>query len=171
MSAQIPIATVRDYLKGLLDRLTSSLETEDGGARFREDLWERAEGGGGRTRILEGGTVFEKAGVAFSQVRGANLPPSATAHRPELAGRGYEALGVSLVIHPLNPYVPTTHMQCPPLFGDGRGRPSVVVRRRLDLTPYYGFKRMPCTGTGLPARPSVRSGTGAGRSGATNTSG
>jgi coproporphyrinogen III oxidase len=140
MSSQIPIASVRDYLKGLLDRLTLTLESEDGGARFREDLWERPEGGGGRTRILEGGALFEKGGVAFSQVRGKNLPPSATAHRPELAGRGYEALGVSLVLHPLNPYVPTTHMNVRFFSATGEGEPVWWFGGGFDLTPYYGFE-------------------------------
>src|SRR5206468_10481745 len=90
--------------------ICAALEAEDGGAKFRTDEWTRSEGGGGRTRIMSDGAVFEKGGVAFSHVRGTKLPPSATAHRPELAGRAWEALGVSLVIHPRNPYAPTAHM-------------------------------------------------------------
>ncbi|RFC51054.1 MAG: coproporphyrinogen III oxidase, partial [Verrucomicrobia bacterium] len=96
-------AAVKTYLLSLQDRICGALEHEDGTGRFREDVWTRPEGGGGRTRILTEGTVFEKAGVAFSHVTGTSLPPSATAHRPELAGRPWEALGLSLVIHPRNP--------------------------------------------------------------------
>lgn len=102
-------AAVKTYLLSLQDRICGALEREDGTGRFREDVWTRPEGGGGRTRILTEGTVFEKAGVAFSHVTGTSLPPSATAHRPELAGRPWEALGLSLVIHPRNPFVPTSH--------------------------------------------------------------
>ena len=103
------LALVRAYLQALQDRICAALEQEDGAAAFRTDEWTRPEGGGGRTRILAEGGVFEKAGVAFSHVRGTKLPPSATAHRPELAGKPWEALGVSLVIHPRNPHVPTSH--------------------------------------------------------------
>src|SRR5688572_31261965 len=101
---------VRTYLLSLQDSICAALEAEDGGSRFKEDSWTRAEGGGGRSRVLNEGAVFEKAGVGFSHVSGTSLPPSATAHRPELAGRPWNALGVSLVIHPRNPYVPTSHM-------------------------------------------------------------
>lgn len=100
---------VKAYLLDLQDRICSALETEDGGACFVEDAWVREAGGGGRTRVIGGGKVIEKGGVNFSHVFGAGLPPSASAHRPELAGRGFEALGVSLVIHPHNPHVPTSH--------------------------------------------------------------
>ena len=86
-----------------------ALEKEDGKEKFRDDAWERPEGGGGKSRVLADGAVFEQAGVNFSHVHGKNLPSSATAHRPELAGRSFQALGVSLVIHPRNPYVPTSH--------------------------------------------------------------
>ena len=103
------LTAVKAYLLALQDSICAALETEDGRARFRTDEWMRPEGGGGRTRILADGAVFEKAGVAFSHVRGTKLPPSATAHRPELVGKTWEALGVSLVIHPRNPYVPTSH--------------------------------------------------------------
>ena len=130
---------VEAYLQTLQDRICATLGAIDGNA-FREDRWQRPEGGGGRSRVLEGGSVFEKAGINFSKVYGAGLPPSATAHRPELAGRDFEALGVSLVIHPLNPYVPTSHANvrffiarkpdADPVWWFGGG---------FDLTPYYGF--------------------------------
>ena len=109
MSTPPDTAAVKSYLLALQDSICASLEQEDGGAKFRPDEWTRPEGGGGRTRILADGAVFEKGGVAFSHVRGTKLPPSATAHRPELAGKNWEALGVSLVIHPRNPHVPTSH--------------------------------------------------------------
>ena len=130
------IADVKTYLFGLQDAICAGLEAEDGVARFREDLWERPEGGGGRTRVLAEGAVFEKAGVAFSHVRGAQLPPSATAHRPELAGRPWEAMGVSLVIHPRNPYVPTSHANVRVFRSD----PVFWVGGGFDLTPCYGFE-------------------------------
>ena len=104
------ILAVKNYLLGLQDRICNALENEDGAQKFKEDAWERPEGGGGRSRVLTEGAVFEQAGVNFSQVFGKALPPSATANRPELAGRAWQALGVSLVIHPRNPYVPTSHM-------------------------------------------------------------
>jgi coproporphyrinogen III oxidase len=103
------LSAVREYLLALQDSICAALEAEDGGARFVTDKWSRPEGGGGRTRILSDGSVFEKAGVAFSHVHGTTLPPSATAHRPEVAGKAWEALGVSLVLHPRNPYAPTAH--------------------------------------------------------------
>src|SRR6478736_3521748 len=103
-------AAVKTYLLSLQDRICTALEQENGAGRFREDTWTRPEGGGGRTRILTEGAVFEKAGVAFSHVTGTKLPPSATAHRPELAGKPWEALGVSLVLHPRNPHAPTAHL-------------------------------------------------------------
>jgi coproporphyrinogen III oxidase len=109
MCAAPNLSTVREYLLGLQDTICDALEAEDGGATFVTDKWARAEGGGGRTRVLAGGAVFEKAGVAFSHVQGTKLPPSATAHRPELVGKHWEALGVSLVLHPRNPYAPTAH--------------------------------------------------------------
>src|SRR5690606_33418962 len=100
---------VRTYLLALQDQICAELAAEDGGADFQTDPWDRAGGGGGRTRILAEGQVVEQAGVAFSHVHGDQLPPSASAHRPELAGQAWEAMGVSLVIHPRNPYVPTSH--------------------------------------------------------------
>lgn len=141
------LTAVRAYLLALQDRICAGLAAEDGGATFQEDLWQRAEasqpglGGGGRTRILADGTVFEKAGVAFSHVTGVKLPPSATAHRPELAGKAWEAMGVSLVIHPRNPYVPTSHANVR-FFIAGADTPSPVwwFGGGFDLTPYYGFE-------------------------------
>ena len=100
---------VKAYLLDLQDRICNALQAEDGGAEFFEEAWQRPGGGGGRTRVMENGALIEKGGVNFSHVFGDSLPPSASAHRPELAGRGFEALGVSLVIHPENPYVPTSH--------------------------------------------------------------
>eukprot|EP01038_Epipyxis_sp_PR26KG_P003790 gene3790-5425_t len=100
---------VKAYLLDLQDRICSALETFEADTRFIEDAWTRPAGGGGRTRVIENGSVIEKGGVNFSHVFGSGLPPSASAHRPELAGRGFEALGVSLVIHPHNPHVPTSH--------------------------------------------------------------
>jgi coproporphyrinogen III oxidase len=135
---------VRDYLLALQDRICAALEAEDGGGRFREDAWMRPEGGGGRTRVLANGKVFEQAGVNFSHVHGARLPPSATAQRPELAGRAFEALGVSLVIHPRNPYVPTSHMNVrffiAPGSKDANTAPVWWFGGGFDLTPYYGFE-------------------------------
>jgi coproporphyrinogen III oxidase len=104
------VESVKSYLLELQDRICSELASEDGRSAFHEDRWTREGGGGGRTRVLYDGAVFEQAGVNFSHVHGSALPPSATAARPELAGRGFEALGVSLVIHPRNPHVPTSHM-------------------------------------------------------------
>src|SRR5688572_2122973 len=109
MSTTPNLTAVKEYLLGLQDSICAALEAEDGSGRFREDNWQRSEGGGGRSRVLTEGTVFEKAGVGFSHVHGKTLPASATAHRPELAGKTWQALGVSLVIHPRNPYVPTSH--------------------------------------------------------------
>ena len=99
---------VRAYLTDLQDRICAAIERVDGSARFKEDLWQRAEGGGGRTRVLRDGAVFEQAGIGFSDVSGTKLPPSATAARPELAGASWRAVGVSLVFHPRNPHLPTT---------------------------------------------------------------
>jgi len=131
---------VRRYLQGLQDKITAALEAEDGAARFREDRWERPEGGGGATRVLEGGALFEKAAVAFSQVQGTTLPPAATARRPALAGQPWEAYGVSLVLHPANPHVPTCHANVRFLVA-GRDGPTPVwwFGGGWDLTPYYGY--------------------------------
>jgi coproporphyrinogen III oxidase len=134
------IDAVRDYLIHLQDRICSILETLDGGARFIEDIWQRSEGGGGRTRILRDGAVFEQAGVGFSDVSGTQLPPSATAARPELAGASWRAVGVSLVLHPRNPYVPTTHMNVRHFRAQRDGETVAWwFGGGFDLTPFYPF--------------------------------
>jgi coproporphyrinogen III oxidase len=131
---------VKTYLLDLQGRICSGLETEDAGGSFREDSWVRREGGGGRSRVLEEGAVIEKGGVNFSHVHGDALPPSATAQRPELAGRSFEALGVSLVIHPRNPYAPTSHMNVRFFMAEKPGAAPVWwFGGGYDLTPYYGF--------------------------------
>ncbi len=136
----IDVSAVKNYLLGLQDSICAALEQEDGGARFREDNWTRDAGGGGRTRILAEGAVFEKGGVGFSHVYGEQLPPSASAHRPELAGRTWQALGVSLVIHPRNPYVPTSHANVRLFVAEQPGEAPVWwFGGGFDLTPYYGF--------------------------------
>lgn len=135
------IAAVKAYLLDLQDRICNALAAEDGGDGFREDAWDRPAGGGGRTRVLEGGTLIEKGGVNFSHVFGDGLPASATAHRPELAGRRFQALGVSLVIHPHNPYVPTSHANVRFFIAEKAGEAPVWwFGGGFDLTPYYGFE-------------------------------
>ncbi|WP_457665641.1 oxygen-dependent coproporphyrinogen oxidase [Thiolapillus sp.] len=135
------LQTVRNYLLQLQDDICENLASVDGGDGFLEDSWERDAGGGGRSRVLEDGVVFEKAGVNFSHVHGEQLPGSATAARPELAGRGFEALGVSLVIHPRNPYVPTSHANVRFFLAEKPGESPVWwFGGGYDLTPYYGFE-------------------------------
>ncbi len=136
------IQRVKEYLLSLQDGICSSLEALEGNGVFKEDLWDRGgNSGGGRTRVLEGGDVFEQAGVNFSHVRGDSLPASATQHRPELAGRNFEALGVSLVMHPRNPYVPTSHANVRFFIAEKEGEePIWWFGGGFDLTPYYGFK-------------------------------
>ncbi len=132
-------AAVKAYLLDLQDRICNALSSEDGGAGFVEDSWTRAEGGGGRTRVLANGPVIEKGGVNFSHVQGTQMPASATAHRPELAGRAFEAMGVSLVIHPNNPYVPTSHANVRFFIAEKEGaEPVWWFGGGYDLTPYYG---------------------------------
>jgi len=125
---------VYDLLARLQDRIVAALEALDGG-HFSTDRWQRAEGGGGVTRMLEDGAVYERAGVNVSRVHGASLPASATAARPQLAGRAYEAMGLSLVLHPRNPYCPTVHMNTR-FFSAGE---TWWFGGGMDLTPYYGF--------------------------------
>ncbi|MEP6939953.1 MAG: oxygen-dependent coproporphyrinogen oxidase [Rudaea sp.] len=142
MSSQEAPSTdaVERYLRDLQERLCLALEGIDGGGAFAQDEWRRAEGGGGRSRVLKNGRVFEQGGVNFSHVEGATLPPSATAHRPELAWRSWVALGVSLVLHPHNPYVPTTHMNV--RYFEARvenGDPIWWFGGGFDLTPFYPF--------------------------------
>ncbi|MEA9844525.1 oxygen-dependent coproporphyrinogen oxidase [Xanthomonas campestris] len=129
---------VRDYLTNLQDRICAAVEAIDGTARFAEDLWQRAEGGGGRTRILRDGAVFEQAGIGFSDVSGARLPPSASAHRPELAGATWRACGVSLVFHPHNPHIPTTHANVRYFRAERDGEMVAAwFGGGFDLTPFY----------------------------------
>ncbi len=132
-------AAVKAYLLDLQERICAALAEEDGGAEFVEDCWERAEGGGGRSRVITEGDVIEKGGVNFSHVFGTQMPASATAHRPELAGRAFEAMGVSLVIHPRNPYVPTSHANVRFFIAEKPGaEPVWWFGGGYDLTPYYG---------------------------------
>ena len=135
-----PADRVESFLRRLQDRICQALEQVDGGAHFIEDAWSRAAGGGGRTRVLADGAVFEQAGVNFSRVHGDTLPPSATAHRPQLAGGSFVATGVSLVIHPRNPYVPTSHANVRYFEAHKPGvEPVWWFGGGFDLTPYYPF--------------------------------
>ncbi len=133
-------AAIKSWLLDLQSRIVTALETLDG-LPFRTDAWDRAEGGGGISRLIEEGNVLERGGVNFSHVLGERLPPSASAHRPELAGRHWEAMGVSLVFHPRNPYAPTVHMnvRCFVAMKDGED-PVWWFGGGMDLTPYYGFE-------------------------------
>ncbi len=142
MTTKIDTKAVKDFLLSLQDHICQQLEQADGTASFIEDDWQRDSGleGGGRTRVLSDGAVFEQAGVNFSHVKGAQLPASATAQRPELAGRSFEAMGVSLVIHPHNPYVPTSHANVRFFIANKEGaEPVWWFGGGFDLTPYYGF--------------------------------
>jgi coproporphyrinogen III oxidase len=131
---------VKHYLLDLQERIVSRLEAIDG-TPFRKDQWERPEGGGGISRLVEEGDVLERGGVNFSHVLGKQLPPSATAHRPELAGRAWEAMGVSLVFHPRSPYAPTVHMNVRLFVAEKAGEEPVWwFGGGMDLTPYYGFE-------------------------------
>lgn len=138
----VPDATVvKAFLLDLQNRICAGLEQLDGQASFAADSWTRAEGGGGTSRVLTQGAVFEQAGVNFSHVTGAAMPASATAHRPELAGRSFEAMGVSLVIHPRNPYIPTTHANVRFFIAHKDGADPVWwFGGGFDLTPYYPFE-------------------------------
>jgi coproporphyrinogen III oxidase len=134
------VGAIVGYFTGLQERIVAGLEGLDG-KPFRRDSWERPEGGGGITRLIEEGGLFERGGCNFSHVMGKGLPPSATASRPELAGRAFEAMGVSLVLHPRNPYVPTVHMnvRCFVAMKEGT-EPVWWFGGGMDLTPYYGFE-------------------------------
>ncbi len=133
-------AAVREYLLGLQSRITSTVEAVDGGARFRADSWQRPGGGGGESRVLRDGAVLEQGGVGYSHVMGDGLPASATQQRPELAGARFEAMGVSLVFHPRNPFVPTTHMNVRFFIAEKDGQAPVWwFGGGFDLTPYYPF--------------------------------
>jgi len=139
MTVEIDIDAVKQYLLGLQDSICAGLEEEDGETKFQQDEWQREAGGGGRSRVLANGAVFEQAGINFSHVHGQQLPASATAHRPELAGRDFQAMGVSLVIHPHNPYVPTSHANVRFFIAEKEGEaPIWWFGGGFDLTPYYG---------------------------------
>jgi len=136
----LPTGEVEAYLRKLQSDIVSELEELDGQAKFLHDSWERPGGGGGESRVLSGGAVFEQAGVGFSKVFGEQMPPSATKARPELAGRGFQAVGVSLVIHPRNPYVPTTHANVRFFIAEhATEEPVWWFGGGFDLTPYYPF--------------------------------
>ena len=142
---QVDSARVKKYLTGLQQSIVAELEALDGEA-FIHDDWTKppgaALGGSGTGRMLEEGNLFERAGVGFSHVTGAAMPAAATAHRPELAGRGFEAMGVSLVLHPRNPYCPTAHMNVRMFMARKNGEPDVWwFGGGMDLTPYYGFEK------------------------------
>lgn len=137
----LPIQEVKDYLLSLQDNICAAFEAADGQASFIEESWERPGGGGGRTRVLKNGGLIEQGGVNFSHVSGDTLPASATAARPELAGRSFEAMGVSLVMHPHNPYVPTVHMNVRLFVATKPGEAPVWwFGGGFDLTPYYPFE-------------------------------
>lgn len=139
--SEIDIAEVKQYLLALQADICHQLEEEDGQCSFIRDEWQRPAGGGGLTRVLEGGQIIEKGGVNFSHVYGDHLPPSASANRPELAGRSFQALGVSLVIHPRNPYAPTSHMNVRLFVAEQAGQAPVWwFGGGYDLTPYYAFE-------------------------------
>ncbi|MGB0187418.1 MAG: oxygen-dependent coproporphyrinogen oxidase [Aequoribacter sp.] len=134
------IRAVKNYLLSLQEAICNELSDLDG-AEFATDAWERPEGGGGRSRVISDGALIEKGGVNFSHVQGASMPGSATAHRPELAGRSFQAMGVSLVIHPRNPYVPTSHANVRMFVAEKEGEePIWWFGGGYDLTPYYGFE-------------------------------
>lgn len=142
----VDTAGVRHYLQGLQQQIVAGLESVDGGS-FATDAWERAEGGGGISRVIEDSHVFERAGVLFSHVTGNHLPPTASATRPGMAGRSFEAMGVSLVLHPRNPHVPTVHLNVRCFIAAPRagaapdspdGMPVWWFGGGMDLTPYYG---------------------------------
>ncbi len=134
------IAPIRDYFTGLQDRIIGELEAVEG-QPFLRDAWDRPQGGGGISRLIEEGKLFERGGVNFSHVKGEQMPASATAHRPELAGRRWQAMGVSLVLHPRNPYCPTAHMNVRFFVAEKDGEEAVWwFGGGMDLTPYYGFE-------------------------------
>ena len=136
--SDVNINTVIDFLQSLQNNICDALEKADGSGKFIEDSWLRKEGGGGRTRVLTNGSVIEQGGVNFSEVSGDKLPPSATAHRPELAGRTWKACGVSLVIHPKNPHIPTSHANVRFFIAEKEGEEPVWwFGGGFDLTPFY----------------------------------
>ena len=142
MSDQINPNAVFEYLQGLQGRIVEAIELADGKS-FLHDSWQRPEGGGGTSCMLEEGNIFERAGIGFSHVKGNKLPPAATAAHPEAAGRGWEAMGVSLVFHPRNPYIPTVHMNVRFFVARAQNADEKDIwwfGGGMDLTPYYGFE-------------------------------
>lgn len=138
--SDLPVQAVKEYLLSLQQRITQELTEEDGEGEFLVDEWDREAGGGGRSMVMRNGAVFESAGINFSHVFGPGLPASATAHRPELAGRSFQAMGVSLVIHPHNPYVPTSHANVRFFIAEKPGEDPVWwFGGGFDMTPYYAF--------------------------------
>lgn len=136
--ANVNLETVKAFLLSLQDRICAGLEQADGQATFVEDEWQRTEGGGGRTRVIRDGAVIEQGGVNYSHVFGKSMPASATAHRPELAGRSFHACGVSLVIHPKNPHIPTSHANVRFFIAEKEGEaPIWWFGGGFDLTPFY----------------------------------
>lgn len=139
--SNINLESIKSYLLNLQENICKTLAEEDGAKTFEEDSWDREAGGGGRSMVLSDGAVFESAGVNFSHVFGPGLPASATAHRPELAGRSFQAMGVSLVIHPKNPYIPTSHANVRFFVAEKEGEDPVWwFGGGFDLTPYYAFE-------------------------------
>ena len=135
------IETVKAYLLNLQDTICQTIELADGKGHFTEDSWVREEGGGGRSRVMKNGDIVEQGGVNFSHVFGSQMPASATANRPELAGRNFQAMGVSLVIHPHNPYIPTSHANVRFFIAEKEGEsPIWWFGGGFDLTPFYPFK-------------------------------
>ena len=137
IAPEIPLPEIEDWLRSLQQRLVEALEETDGVGRFRRDAWQRPQGGGGESRVLVGGALFEQAGIGYSHVHGETLPPSATRRRPELAGAGFRALGVSLILHPRNPHIPTTHANFRFFVAEGEQGPVWWFGGGFDLTPFY----------------------------------
>ncbi len=136
------VEKIKHYFLQLQDKICTDLEQADGKEKFITDEWHRSQGGGGRTRVMGNGAVIEKGGVNFSHVFGNSMPASATANRPELAGRNFQAMGVSLVIHPSNPFAPTSHMNVRFFIAEKEGHDPVWwFGGGFDLTPYYGFEQ------------------------------
>jgi coproporphyrinogen III oxidase len=138
MMANVNLEMVKSFLQSLQDHICAGLEQADGKVKFVEDVWQRTEGGGGRTRVIRDGAVIEQGGVNYSHVFGESMPASATAHRPELAGRSFHACGVSLVIHPKNPHIPTSHANVRFFIAEKEGEaPIWWFGGGFDLTPFY----------------------------------
>ena len=141
MKSKVDSDSVKKFLTALQDKICDGLQKLEPQRNFSEDCWQHDNGGGGRTRILQDGATFESAGVNFSHIKGEQLPLAATAQRKDIAGRAFEAMGVSLVVHPLNPYVPTSHMNVRFLVASHKTQPPIWwFGGGYDLTPYYGFE-------------------------------